>query len=183
MSEVVNLTPHAVSLADADGNVIATFPPSGQVARVATTTEVVGELMGRPISRTTFGKPTGIPDPQEGVVFLVSTVVAKEARRPDVVSPDTGPTAIRGADGLGGGGGGFPGSASTPRTRAGERAPRRAPRATKQGSEIPRLGWVRPPGQPSRTCGTRAPKRLGPPPRRSHTQPPRPLPGGFFLGS
>jgi hypothetical protein len=95
MSEVINLTPHAVSLADADGNVIATFPPSGQVARVATTTEVVGELMGRPISRTTFGEVTGVPAPAEGVVYLVSTLVAQAARRSDVVSPDTGPTAVR----------------------------------------------------------------------------------------
>jgi hypothetical protein len=95
MSEVINLTPHTVSLADADGNVIATFPPSGQVARVATSTEVVAQLMGRPISRTTFGEVTGIPAPAEGVVYLVSTIVAQAARRPDVVSPDTGPTAVR----------------------------------------------------------------------------------------
>lgn len=95
MSEVINLTPHPVSLADTEGNVIATFPPSGQTARVATSTEVVAQLMGRPISRTTFGEVTGVPAPKEGVVFLVSTIVAQAARRPDVVSPDTGPTAVR----------------------------------------------------------------------------------------
>jgi hypothetical protein len=95
MSEILNLTPHPVSLADAEGNVLATFPPSGQLARVATSTEVVGELMGRPVSRTNFGEVAGVPAPVEGVVYLVSTLVAQAARRPDVVSPDTGPTAIR----------------------------------------------------------------------------------------
>jgi len=95
MEKVINLTPHAISLAEVDGNVIETFAPSGTVARVATTSEVVAELMGRPVSRTSFGEVTGVPAPVEGVVYLVSTLVAQAARRPDVVSPDTGPTAIR----------------------------------------------------------------------------------------
>lgn len=66
MSEVINLTPHAVSLADAEGNVVKTFPPSGQVARVTTTAEVVGELAGFPVSRSRFGDVVGVPAPPRG---------------------------------------------------------------------------------------------------------------------
>jgi hypothetical protein len=93
--EIINLTPHAINLADDSGNVIATFQPSGNVARVATSQVVVRELAGRPVSRTTFGEVTGVPAPVDGVSYLVSTAVAQAAARPDVVSPDTGPTAIR----------------------------------------------------------------------------------------
>jgi len=92
---VVNLTPHTVNLADEAGNVIATFPPSGQLARVTTETEIVGELMGRPISRTTFGEVVGIPEPAVDVVYITSTLVAQAARRQDVLAPDTGPSAVR----------------------------------------------------------------------------------------
>jgi hypothetical protein len=95
MAEVVNLTPHAISVADSEGNVVMTLPPSGHVARVATSQEVVWELVGRPVTRTVFGEVTGIPEPVEGTVYLVSTLVAQAARRSDVVSPDTGPTAVR----------------------------------------------------------------------------------------
>jgi hypothetical protein len=96
MSEVIiNLTPHEINLADEAGNVIATFPPSGQVARVAASQVVARKLVGRPVSLTTFGEVTGVPAPVEGVFHLVSTAVAQAAKRPDVVSPDTGPTAIR----------------------------------------------------------------------------------------
>jgi len=95
MGEVKNLTPHAISLADVEGNVIATFPPSGEVARVTTKTEETGRLMGSPINRTIFGEVVGIPDPVEGVWYITSTLVAQAAKRPDVVSPDTGPTAVR----------------------------------------------------------------------------------------
>ena len=93
--KIVNLTPHAITLVGEDGSVIATFPPSGVVARVATSTEVVGSLMGAPVKHTIFGEVEGIPAPQEGTVYLVSTLVAQAAKRSDVVSPDTGPTAVR----------------------------------------------------------------------------------------
>ncbi len=93
--KIVNLTPHAIVLMDEEGSVIATFPPSGQVARVNTSVEVVGSLHGAPVKRTVFGEVNGIPDPEEGTVYLVSTLVAQAAKRGDVVSPDTGPTAVR----------------------------------------------------------------------------------------
>jgi hypothetical protein len=72
MSEVINLTPHPVSLADAEGNVIATLPPSGQVARVTTAAEAVGEVGGVPVRRTVFGEVSGLPAPREGVWYLYS---------------------------------------------------------------------------------------------------------------
>lgn len=92
---MINLTPHPINLADEAGNIVATIPPSGTVARVQTASVEVVRLMGFPINRTTFGEVTGLPDPVEGVYYVASTLVAQAAKRSDVVAPDTGPTAVR----------------------------------------------------------------------------------------
>jgi len=74
------------------------IPPSGQVARVAATSREVAKVGDIPIVATEFGEITGLPEPQTGVLYLGSTLLAQAAARlgrVDVVSPDTGPTAIR----------------------------------------------------------------------------------------
>ena len=93
---IVNLTPHAISVRLNGRDVV--IPPSGQVARVATSAELVAEVDGIPVYRTVFGQLEGLPKPKEGIVLITSTIVAQAAARlgrTDVVSPDTGPTAIR----------------------------------------------------------------------------------------
>ena len=83
----VNLTPHAIHLND--GRV---FPPSGQIARVsAEHSPFEGDLC-----LVVFGRVQNLPEPQEGVYYIVSALVADAARRPDVVSPATGhPEVVR----------------------------------------------------------------------------------------
>ena len=91
--KLVNLTPHEIVLAlRAEGKDI-TLPPSGTVARVASTPgERVGTLSGCPVySAPTWGAVEGIPDPVPDTVYVVSTIVAGRAGRVDVVSPGTGP--------------------------------------------------------------------------------------------
>lgn len=94
--ELSNLTPHEI-VVRLDGRDIK-IPPSGQVARVTASAELVGEVDGIPVYRTVFGPVDGLPEPEEGIVLITSTIVAQAAARAgrtDVVSPDTGPTAIR----------------------------------------------------------------------------------------
>jgi hypothetical protein len=103
VAKVVNLTPHEVNI---NG---VTFPPSGTVARVATVqTDVEALVFGEhtfPVVHNTYGEVQGLPDPEPGTVYLVSTLVlaALEAQgiyRDDVFAPDTSPQgAIRGPDG------------------------------------------------------------------------------------
>lgn len=95
MGQVINLTPHAIRVVDAEGQLLMELPPSGVVARVETSAAEVGRIGDIPVLRTDFGAVTGVPAPEEGVVYITSTLVAQAARRPDVVSPDTGPTAVR----------------------------------------------------------------------------------------
>jgi len=91
---IVNLTLHSIIVETADGR--TEFAPSGQVARVASRAEAAGEVDGIPVTRTIFGPVEGLPEPQAGVTFVVSSLVAARVpERADVVAPDTGPTAIR----------------------------------------------------------------------------------------
>jgi hypothetical protein len=98
----INLTPHPVIIVTGEGEEIV-IPPSGQVARVAMTQEVVATVGGVPIVRTRFGEIEGLPEPEPSVLYITSTLVAQAAvalqGRQDVVAPDTGPTAIRTPDG------------------------------------------------------------------------------------
>lgn len=88
---VVNLTPHAVTVV-ADGG-SATIPPSGGVARVATTRELVGTIIVDgveiPVYETSFGAVEGLPAPQQGVLYVVSGLVlaALKSERSDLLAP------------------------------------------------------------------------------------------------
>lgn len=85
-TQVVNLTPHALNVHTDTG--VHTFSPSGTVARCATTTTQVGDLDGIPLFSTTFGAVQDLPDPQDGVVFVVSALVRQAVpHRKDVASP------------------------------------------------------------------------------------------------
>ena len=93
---LVNLTPHPMGLS-VDG-VVTTIPTSGSVARVSTSAgSQCGVLHGLPVFLPpTFGAVEGLPERQDGVVYIVSLLVASGLQaaglsRPDVVCPGTGP--------------------------------------------------------------------------------------------
>lgn len=97
MNSIINLTPHAIVVQLPDGQRV-TFAPAGPPARVSSTSVDVGDVAGVPVRATVWGDVVGLPAPAPGVTLIVSALVAGRALRPDVVSPDTGPSAIR-ADG------------------------------------------------------------------------------------
>lgn len=86
----INLTPHNIVLTD--GTV---FPPSGTIARV---TVSHSEFNSDGICEAVFGEIQGLPDPQEGVIYIASGMIASALKgiRNDIVSPATGhPLCIR----------------------------------------------------------------------------------------
>jgi hypothetical protein len=93
MSSLINLTPHAVNICNAQGEPLFTLPRSGTVARVSVTQESAGSLTGGiPLFRTKFGEVQDLPecDPDNDVVYIVSLVVAQHpavAGREDIASP------------------------------------------------------------------------------------------------
>lgn len=79
-----NLTPHEVVIMAEDGNILAVIPPTGQVARASQTDTPSGEVeingVSVPVVMTGYGEVSGLPEPTEGVVFVVSALTAIAAR-------------------------------------------------------------------------------------------------------
>jgi hypothetical protein len=102
--KLVNLTPHAIVLQATDGS-RTTVPPSGTVARRASTPGALETLPGVPVpiaGRQTFGQVAGLPSFEPDTLYIVSGLIASSM--PDglpLVAPGTGPNdgAIRSADG------------------------------------------------------------------------------------
>lgn len=82
---LINLTPHDLAVHTPDG--VVTLPRTDTIARVATVSVPAAPVGGIPTVTTTFGEVTCLPDPQPGVILVVSGMVASAAPRPDVMSP------------------------------------------------------------------------------------------------
>ena len=83
----VNLTPHAVVLKKVDGT-LETIPSSG-VARVSTSFEVQRIVRGVIVGETTYGEITGLPEPKEDTLYIVSLPLLKAAPdRTDLIAPN-----------------------------------------------------------------------------------------------
>jgi len=89
--KLVNLTSHNISLVHSDGS-IETIPSTGVIARVAARQKVLYMLNDLPVMLTKWGAIVGLPEPEEGVIYITSTIVAMVAKRDDVVCPNTSPT-------------------------------------------------------------------------------------------
>ena len=88
--KIINLCPHAVNIIDGP-----TFESDG-CARVTTDDVKIRPINGISVHVTTYRDVIGLPEPQDGVVYIVSTIVrAALPHRLDLISPDSGPTARR----------------------------------------------------------------------------------------
>ena len=82
---LVNLTNHEIN----ELTTGITIPPSGIRAEVTTIPRQVGTLNGSPVFRTELGTVIGLPEPQEGTIYIVSSLVLNlvPKERTDVVAP------------------------------------------------------------------------------------------------
>ena len=86
---IINLTPHAINFVREDGSPILTVEPSGSLARVSVHTETTGEIAGIPATKSVYGKVEGLPEPEEGTIYIVSSLVAgRVPERKDVFIPN-----------------------------------------------------------------------------------------------
>lgn len=86
----INLTPHKLDIYDRkmDAGAAMILEPSGTVARVVTNRQLVDGSGPFPIFRTVYGDVTGLPEPKEGVRYIVSGMVAARVpERTDVFKP------------------------------------------------------------------------------------------------
>ena len=87
MQTLRNFTPHPLTLHAADGSVL-TLLPDGPAPRLAVTRESLGSVCGLTVTRAVTGAAEGLPHPQEGVVLVVSAMVADACpERADLASP------------------------------------------------------------------------------------------------
>ena len=86
MNRVINLTPHTINVILPTGLTVS-YPSEGS-ARVSVTSTNFGSHEGTPLSRQVYGAVEGLPEAQEGVLFVVSSLVrAAFPHRTDVASP------------------------------------------------------------------------------------------------
>ena len=79
---LVNLTPHEVNIGDLD------FPASGTVARVVVEHLEIGDHAGIPLLVGSYGEVSNLPEPKEGVLYIVSAAVRTALpQRKDLGSP------------------------------------------------------------------------------------------------
>lgn len=72
------------------------FLKSGETARLTTIEIPSNPVLGIQTIRRSLGDTIGLPQETEDTVFLVSSFVLQANKdRKDLLSPDTGPTAIR----------------------------------------------------------------------------------------
>jgi hypothetical protein len=90
MKNVINLTPHEITVFLPDGGTIV-FPPSGTVARVEEHAAPYSQGLLTaggvvPLWRKHYGKVTGLPPREEGTVYIVSAMVKAAVEDPDGVN-------------------------------------------------------------------------------------------------
>lgn len=95
--EVVNLTPHAINILDSDNFIVKTFESSG-IARCTCSRNQIGNVNGIAINSNYYGEVTGLPEPKDGTMYIVSALVAQAVKyvRSDVLVTDD---AVRNDDG------------------------------------------------------------------------------------
>ncbi|MEM5852921.1 MAG: hypothetical protein QW228_00920 [Candidatus Aenigmatarchaeota archaeon] len=92
--KLVNLTPHPIVVKIGSSQIV--IPPSGKIARVKVDQQIVGEIDGIPLVKNIYGDIEGLPSPEDGVIYIVSTLVLNAVKdRDDVVAPDTSTGVIR----------------------------------------------------------------------------------------
>jgi hypothetical protein len=99
---IINLTNVTVRLipedydgdTDVDDAIYETFEPSDGQLEVKTRGEE-HKVDGVPIEVTRVTGVEGLPEAEDGTFYIVPQPVAKVSKRPDLVTPDTGPSAVR----------------------------------------------------------------------------------------
>ncbi|MFC4565370.1 hypothetical protein ACFO4E_26235 [Nocardiopsis mangrovi] len=84
---LVNLTPHEVTIFDADDKVVVRCPAASKPVRVAVDRCEIGRIGGIPVFAEDYGRAL-LPEPALGVWYIVSSTVAvAHPERHDLLVP------------------------------------------------------------------------------------------------
>lgn len=94
---IVNMIPHDVEIVDANGTQIRVFRRSGLTIRCKTITVTITDIDGTSITHTAYGAPivvdengntSELPPYEEGMYYIVSSLVAQGVKRNDFLVPN-----------------------------------------------------------------------------------------------
>jgi hypothetical protein len=96
--KLINLTPHEIVILDSEG-IRHVYPSEGN-CRVSVEQTIEGNINKIPLFSNNYGAVEDLPAPQEDVIYIVSLMVVNALKyskivRDDVVSPDSGVSALR----------------------------------------------------------------------------------------
>jgi len=83
MSQIVNLTDHDLTIDD------IVYPPSGIVARIRSVNNLAFIFEGIPVYELSSSRIHDLPSPQDGILYVTSFQLSREANRLDVVAPNS----------------------------------------------------------------------------------------------
>lgn len=91
--QLINLTSKPLTFVTADG--LQTIAPGGHVCRCKVEQYVIRTHAGVPVYQSVYGPVEGLPEPSDGVTYVVPTVVLHALEyngihRQDVAAPGTG---------------------------------------------------------------------------------------------
>lgn len=96
---IINLTPHTVNVLDIDEYVIS-YEPAGQVTRLKQNQVMVDMINDHDVVINNITDVIDLPEPENDTYYIVSFMVREHCfNRFDLLSPDTGFTAIRDSKG------------------------------------------------------------------------------------
>lgn len=104
----INLTPHAVKIANANGDIILDVPSSANdypaLRAIQDNSNRLFDAGNIPVVKAQFGGATFVPPKIDGTYYIVSSIAAQALAvdapdRADFVVPDTGDDCIRDAQG------------------------------------------------------------------------------------
>lgn len=90
--DLVNLTSHVVRIDLVTGELV--LPPSGLVARVLYSQDILGYINAVPVVHNTNGELKCLPSSRDATYYITSAMVAMNTDRCDVVCPNTNPPAV-----------------------------------------------------------------------------------------
>lgn len=93
VKEIINLTPHSITIMNDNSIILRVIEPSGQLARVSVHTAYTETIdfdnIEIPTSESVYGKVEGLPEEKDSVIYIVSSLVAQRVpERNDVFIPN-----------------------------------------------------------------------------------------------
>lgn len=86
--EFINLTPHTLNMWDIDKATKVDIAPSGTIARVSETSELVGFLNGMPDYKISYGEIQNLPEAQNGIIYIVSGMIISALKDKGITRDD-----------------------------------------------------------------------------------------------